>query len=295
MAAWDGIEEFAAVASTGSFTAGARMLGLSVTHMSRSVAQLEGRLQTRLLNRTTRSVSLTDTGRTFLDHSQRLIAERDEAIALVSEKGEPQGELRITCSTAMGERFVAPIARRFLALHPKVSLSIELTNRLIDIVAEGYDLAVRTGPLNDPRLIGTEVATRAFVTCTSPAYLNRRGMPDEIGDLDRHDCLIGTASLWHFQIGQRERSYRPNGRFRCNSGEAVTGAALEGLGICQLPQFYVHDHLLTGRLVPVLDQYRLVAEPIWAVYPQRRHLSPKISRFVNQLSVELPALLDGTR
>lgn len=292
---WNGIEEFAAVATTGSFTAGAHMVGMSVTHMSRSIAQLEARLQARLLDRTTRSVRLTDSGRVFLDHCQRLIAERDEAIALVSEADEPQGELRVTCSTAMGERFVAPISRRFLALHPRVKLSIELTNRLVDLVAEGYDLAVRTGQLNDPRLIGTPIAARQFLTCAAPAYLAARGTPVRIEDLDRHDLLVGTTATWHFRAGARDRVYRPHGHWRCNSGGAVVDAALAGLGICQLPEFYVLDLVAQGRLALVLDAERPPAEPIWAVYPQRRHLSPKIGRFVDLLKADLPPMLRGDR
>lgn len=292
---WAGIEEFAAVVTTGSFTAGGRMLGLSVTHMSRSIAQLEARLQARLLDRTTRSVRLTDTGRTFLDHCQRLITERDEAIALVSEAGEPQGELRITCSTAMGERFVAPISRRFLALYPKVRVSIELTNRLIDLFAEGYDIAVRTGQLADPRLIGTQIAMRQSLTCAAPAYLEAHGRPGRIDDLDAHDCLVGTGTTWHFQAGGRERIYRPQGNWRCNSGGAVVDAALAGLGICQLPEFYVLDHIASGRLELLLDAHRPPAEPIWAVYPQRRHLSPKIVRFVDLLKAELPPRLGAEK
>lgn len=291
--AWNGIEEFAAVATTGSFTAGSRMIGMSVTHMSRSIAQLESRLQARLLDRTTRSVRLTDTGRIFLDHCQRLIAERDEAIALVSEADEPHGELRITCSTAMGERFVAPISRRFLALHPKVKLSIELTNRLIDLVAEGYDLAVRTGELSDPRLIGTQIATRELLTCAASAYLDQRGRPARIDDLEKHDLLVGSSATWHFRAGMRDRVYRPKAHWHCTSGSAVVDAALAGLGICQLPEFYVLDLVAAGRLELVLDADGPPAEPIWAVYPQRRHLSPKIGRFVELLKADLPQMLTG--
>lgn len=292
---WDGIEEFAAVAVTGSFTAGSRMLGMSVTHMSRSVAQLEARLQARLFDRTTRTVKLTDTGRIFLDHCQRLISERDVAIALVSEGEEPQGELRITCSTAMGERFVAPISLRFQRDHPKVRLAIELTNRLVDLFAEGFDLAIRTGPLSDPRLIGTEIARRQFITCAAPAYLAERGRPERINDLDRHECLIGSASSWHFQVNGTVRIFRPQGRWRCNSGTAVVDAAIAGLGLCQLPEFYVLEPIADGRLEPILQANLPPSEPIWAVHPQRRHVSPKIGYFIERLRTELPSMLSGPR
>ncbi len=293
MASWNGIDEFAAVATTGSFTAGARLLGVSTTHMSRSIASLEARLQARLLDRTTRMVRLTHTGQAFLERCQRMIVERDEAIALVSERDEPHGELRITCSAAMGERFIAPISHRFWARYPNVSLSIELSNRVVDLVGEGYDLAVRTGQILDTRLIGTQIASRRLYTCATPAYLDRKGRPATLAALQNHDCLVGTASNWQFSIGGRAHSFRPHGRWRCNSGSAIVGAALAGLGLCQLPEFYVLPFLATGELEIVLEGIRPIEEPIWAVYPQRRHLSPKISRFVEMLRQELPAALAG--
>ena len=291
MSDWAGIDEFAAVSTAGSFTGGGRLLGLSTTHMSRSIAQLEARLQARLFDRTTRTVRLTDTGRAFFEHCQRIIAERDEAIAMISEVGEPQGELRITCSTAMGERFIAPIARRFWKLYPKIQLSIDVTNRVVDLLGEGYDLAIRTGPMADARLIGTRIASRHVYTCAAPGYLDAKGWPSRVADLERHDCLVATASTWHFNVNGREQIFRPKPHWRCNSGGAVLDAALDGLGICQLPEFYVQPMIAMGALEVVLDAMRPAEEPIWAVYPQRRHLSPKISRFVDMLRADLPLAL----
>ncbi|MEJ2456661.1 MAG: LysR family transcriptional regulator, partial [Novosphingobium sp.] len=131
MSSWDGIDEFTAVATAGTFRSGAAALGVSTTHMSRAIMRLEARLQVQLLHRTTRSVRLTDTGRVFLEHCQRMLIEREEAFALVNEKGEPQGELRLTCSTAMGERFIAPILRRFARAYPRLQVNIDLTNRVV--------------------------------------------------------------------------------------------------------------------------------------------------------------------
>lgn len=252
---------------------------------------LESRIQAQLFHRTTRSVRLTDTGRVFLEHCQRLIMEREEAFALINEKGEPQGELRLTCSTAMGERFIAPILRHFARAYPRIQINIDLTNRVVDLVAEGYDLAVRTGHLPDSRLIGTRIASRSLVTCASPAYLKRRGRPHVLADLDGHDCLAGNAGTWHFNVDGKSQSYRPHGRWRCNSGGAVLEAALDDMGLCQLPDFYVRTALTEGRLVPVLADIQPADEPIWAVYPQRRHLQPKISELVSVLRKELPMAL----
>ncbi|RYM09987.1 LysR family transcriptional regulator [Sphingobium cupriresistens] len=288
---WEGIDEFVAIAAAGSFKAGAEALGLSTTHMSRAIAALEARVQAPLFHRTTRTVRLTDTGRVFFDHCSRIVAERDEAIAMISEGGEPQGDIRITCSTAMGERFIAPIVRRYASSHAKLRISIDLTNRLVDLVGEGYDLAIRTGQLAESRLIGTRIASRRLHTCAAPAYLDRHGRPAKPGDLSRHECLVGTSPLWRFERGGRAESIRPKGRWRCNSGGAVAEAAIAGMGVCQLPEFYLLPHIASGALEEVLDDFRPDDEPIWAVYPQRRHLLPKISGLLDLLRAELPAAL----
>lgn len=291
MSSWDGIDEFVAIATAGSFRGGASALGVSTTHMSRAIMRLEARMQTQLFHRTTRSVRLTDTGRVFLEHCRRMVTEREEAFALVNEKGEPQGELRLTCSTAMGERFIAPILRRFARAYPRLQVNIDLTNRVVDLVAEGYDLAVRTGYLPDSRLIGTRIASRSLVTCASPAYLERHGAPRTVEDLGMHDLLAGNAGTWHFRVDGTAQSYRPHGRWRCNSGSAVLEAALDDMGLCQLPDFYVRQALADGSLVSVLSDIQPADEPIWAVYPQRRHLQPKISELMSVLRKELPRML----
>lgn len=291
MRRWEGIDEFVAVATAGSFKAGADALGVSTTHMSRSIAGLEARVQAPLFHRTTRTVRLTDTGRVFFDHCSRIVAERDEAIAMISEGGEPEGDIRITCSTAMGERFIAPIVRRYASAHAKLRVTIDLTNRIVDLVGEGYDLAIRTGQLAESRLIGTRIASRRFYSCAAPDYLARHGIPARPADLARHECLVGTTTLWRFRRNGREESLRPKGRWRCNSGSAVTEAALAGMGVCQLPEFYVLPHIASGALQEVLAEYRPDEEPIWAVYPQRRHLLPKISGLLDLLRQHLPAAL----
>lgn len=293
MSDWDGIEEFVAVAKGGSFTRGAEMLGTSLTHVSRAVMALEQRLQVQLLHRTTRVVKLTDTGRTFLEHCLRLIEDRDDALAIITDRSEPQGQLRITCSMAMGEQVLAPIMRGFALQHPKISMVIDLTNRLVDLVGEGYDLAIRTGDLRDSRLISTRIASRAFITCAAPAYLDRNGTPQTVEDLAAHECLIGTSTSWHFKNGDEAIQMRPSGRFRCNSGHAVLEACLAGMGICQLPEFYVHRHVRSGALCPLLPGWQADEEPIWAVYPQRRHLSSKIRGALDHLKIEFPKAMQA--
>jgi len=285
---WDGIEEFVMVARHGSFTLAAEAYGASVTHMSRALARLEARLQAQLMLRTTRSLRLTETGRIFLETCRRLIDERDEAIAAITSQGEPSGHLRVSCSYALGEKFVAPLVRELSQAFPAISVTLDLDNALVDLIAEGYDLAIRTGHLDDSRLVATRVASRALVTLASPAYLDTHGRPEGLADLRRHECLVGSAAQWHFRGGE---TFRPQGRWRCNSGNALLEAALAGMGLCQLPAFYLGDHVTAGRLEPVLAELAPEEEPIWAVYPQRRHLSPKVAALVAHLRANLPARL----
>lgn len=281
---WDGVDEFVAVARAASFTAGARSFGASVTHMSRTVARLEGRLGAQLFNRTTRSVYLTETGRIFFDRCQRLVDEREDAIAGIASQGAPSGNLRVTCSYALGEQFIAPLIREFALQHPALSVELDLDNGIVDIVSRDYDLAVRTGHLEDSRLIATRVAQRELVTVASRHYLSSRGEPYNVADLVSHDCLVGSSQKWHFRRGQ---TYRPRGRWRCNSGSTVVEACLAGMGICQLPAFYVYKHLSDGRLQELLREEKPEDEPIWAVYPTRRHLSPKVSGLVSLIRTRL--------
>lgn len=293
MGKWEGIDEFVAVATANSFAGGAAALGMSTTHMSRTIRKLEARVQAQLIHRTTRTVRLTDTGRIFLERCQQIILERDEAIAFINERGEPQGELRMACLAAMGEHFVAPIVQDFVLENPNLSVTLDLTNRIVDLVAEGYDLAIRVGQLQDSSLIGTRIASRTLYTCASPAYLDRNGRPEQISDLRDHECLIGTSSIWLFRRGDSaEEIYRPHGRLRCNSGGSIALAAEKGMGICQLPDFYVQPLIARGTLEAILTDYTIADEPIWAVYPQRRHLLPKVSVLVEKLRAKLPVAMN---
>lgn len=285
--AWDGFDEVVAIADAGSFVRAAALLGISTSSISRIVARLEARLETRIFRRTTRRLELTDTGRAFVERCRDLVCERDELLAEVGGKGDPQGDLRITCSIAIGERFLAPIVRRFAEENPRLSVNLHLTNRILDLVAEGYDVGIRTGPITDSRLAQRLLTSRRVELCASPAYLERAGTPQSIDALQGHECLQGTRRSWHFLENGAPREFSPRGRWRCNSGSAVVDAALSDMGICQLPAFYVRDHIKAGRLDPILEQFRGEREPIWAVYPHRRQLLPKVRNFVAALQSSL--------
>ena len=293
MTQWVGIDEAVAVADAGSFAGAAARLGASTSHVSRAIARLEDRLGALLFHRTTRRVSLTDTGRTFTEQCRRLIQEREELLSLAAGSGEPQGELRLTCSISLGERFIAPVVGEFVDRYPKVSVVMDFTNRVVDLVGEGYDIGIRTRHVADPRLVAREIARRDLETCAAPSYLAKRGAPRQVAELSDHDCLAGIASTWHFIEDGTPRSFSPSGRWRCNSGNAVVGAALAGRGICQLPAFYVQQHLKDEKLAAVLTHCRSEPESIWIAYPHRRHLLPKVSILVRDLSAKLQPALRG--
>jgi len=288
---WDGFEEAVAIADTRSFAAAARRLGVSTSHVSRAVARLEDRVRAPLFTRTTRVVTLTDIGRIVVEQSRRMLQERDEVLALVGTGAEPRGEVRITCSTSMGERFVAPIVRQFAESYRDIQVRFELTNRVIDLVAEGFDLGIRTGTVMDNRLMRVEIASRQLRLCAAPSYLAATGRPRSVSDLASRECLVANSPVWSFRVDGEARTVHPQGRWHCNSGSAVLDACLAGMGLCQLPDFYVAPMLADGSLVELLEDNRPADEPIWAVYPQRRHLLPKVSLLVDRLRAELPRAL----
>jgi DNA-binding transcriptional LysR family regulator len=285
---WEGMDEFVAVAECGQFTAAAERMGVSSSHISRQIVRLEERLQTRLLYRSTRRVNLTEAGQTFLQHCQRLQDGREEALRAVGDlASEPKGLLRMTCAVAYGERFIAPLVIDFMALYPQLRVEIELSNRTLDLVHESLDLAIRLGRLQDSRLVATRLAPRRMYLCASPSYLERYGRPHSLSELSRHNCLIGSTDTWLLQQNGREFSQRVQGNWRCNSGQAVLDAALQGIGMCQLPDYYVLEHLNSGRLIPLLDAHQPPNTAVWALYPQQRHLSPKVRKLVEHLKAGL--------
>ncbi|PJI51044.1 MAG: LysR family transcriptional regulator [Pseudomonas sp.] len=288
---WEGLDEFVAVAETGQFTAAAERLGVSSSHVSRQVARLEERLQTRLLYRSTRKVTLSEAGQTFLQHCRRLQDAREEALRAVSDlSAEPKGLLRMTCAVAYGERFVVPLVNEFMAQFPQLRVEIELSNRQLDLLHEGFDLAIRLGRLSDSRLVATRLAPRVMYLCATPDYLARHGTPQSVAELAQHNCLVGSSDQWSFLEGGRETQHRVQGNWRCNSGQAVLDAALRGFGLCQLPDYYVLEHLRSGRLLSLLEAHQPPNTGVWALYPQQRHLSPKVRQLVDHLKEGLQNL-----
>jgi DNA-binding transcriptional LysR family regulator len=287
---------FMAVVDAGSFIAGGRALGLTRSAAGKAVARLEDRLGARLLNRTTRALSLTDEGRTFHEHGAQILAAIDHAEDSVSGAGgAPRGVLRVTLPDAFGRLVVLPVLRQYLEAWPELQVEVSFTDRLVDLVEEGFDLAVRIGGADlDAGLVSRVVATSRPYLCASPAYLARHGEPASADDLAGHDCLL-------FSSRTRRQSWRlrdPGGqwvkaegrsRLRMDSGEAIRDAAVAGLGIGLLPAFLVDDDLAAGRLRAVLPGVDLGEVKIVAIYPTRRHLEPRVRRFIDLLVQALGA------
>ncbi len=282
---WDGIEAFESVVRHGSFSRAAEQLGVSRSHVSRQIAALESRLDAQLLLRTTRKVSTTEVGQAFYYRCKDILGNLEEAEQAVMDLQErPRGILRVTVAGAFGEDYIAPAAVDFMRLHPDLSVSLDFSNRLIDLISEGYDLAIRAGTLKDSSLIARRISSRSLVTCAAPAYLERNGTPSSIHALTNHNCLLGTLQTWRFREGERNFDLQVQGNWRSNNGRALVHAARGGLGLVQLPSFYVEDAVAAGELQPALEDFKATDTGVWAVYPHNRHLSAKVRLFVNYLA-----------
>lgn len=290
MKQWTGISEFVAVAEHQSFTKAAKQLAMSVAQVSRNIAELEATLAIKLLYRSTRSVSLTEEGKLYLQHCRHLVSSLEEANrTLANLSATPRGLIKLTAPVYYGETHIAPLLHQFLLQYPDTELEVHLTNDKLDLVQGGYDLAIRLGTLEDSSLIARKLTRRTQYIVASPQYLRQHGTPDQLSDLTRQQCLTGTVGFWRLMQDGKLISYRPQGRLVCNSGVALRDAALQGLGLVQLPDYYVADYLANGSLHSVLDAFRQPDEGIWALYPQNRHLSAKVRRLVDFLAEQLPA------
>lgn len=274
---WEGVSEFVAVAEAGSFTSAARKLGISTAQVSRQVSALETRLSAKLLYRTTRRVSVTEVGQVYYQHCRQVLDALAEAERAVTDLQQvPRGRLRLTAPVTYGEATLAPLVNDFALRYPDLQVEMELTNQKLDLVAEGYDLAIRLGKLTDSSMMARRLGSRTLYVCASPHYLSTHGEPQSLSELGQHNCLPGTLDYWRFREQGRSRNIRVSGSIRCNSGRALVDAALKGIGIVQLPDYYVDEDLKAGRLVPLLEHYREEDDGIWGIYPHNRHLSPKV-------------------
>ncbi len=279
---------FVAVVAAGSFRGGAERLGVSPALVSKYVSRLEDRLGTRLLNRTTRSLSLTEAGAAYAPKCQGLLESLDELEAGVREtRRRPQGTLRVTAPRTFGDLFLPGVVATYLKRHPAVDIQVDLNDRFVDLVEEGFDLAVRIGDLADSSLRARRMAETRTVICAAPSYLEAAGRPRTPDDLERHDCIIDTnrqqPQVWSVMENGDRRLFRVRGRARVNSALACRDLALAGEGVACLPLFAVLSHLRRGLLTAVLEDYPGPAMGIHAVYPHGRYLPAKVRAFMEIL------------
>ena len=278
---------FVSTVDAQSFTAAADKLGLSKQFISRRIMALEDRLGARLLIRTTRRLSVTDTGRTYYERALKIIDEVNDAEQLVSSENlSPRGTLRISAPMSFGTLHLGPAIARFMAQCPDVRIELDLSDRFVDIVGEGYDMAIRIGNLSDSSLIARQIAPAQIVACASPTYLKQRGKPQSPADLKDHDCLLyghGRNVEWVFADKGKPLHMPVKGRLRANNGELANCAAIEGLGIVLLPTFIVGAALRAKKLVTILDAWAPPPLTIYAVYPQHRQASLAVKAFTDFL------------
>lgn len=284
-----GMRTYAAVVVAGSFTKAGEHLGISTALASKYVGQLEEHLGVRLLNRTTRRLNVTEAGQAYYQRCRQLLDEIGELEAAVRQEQEvPQGRLVVTAPTTFGETHLTRAVTIYLQEHPKVDVELVLSDRFVDIVDEGFDLAVRIGQLADSSLIARRLAPARIVLCASPDYLGSSGIPASPKDLEVHQCVIDTnirdPEQWLFSEKGKSFRVKVNGRFRVNNALAVREVLLAGQGIGLCPLYVVDEDIRAGRLQILLQEYEAMEYGIYAVYPHNRHLAAKVRTFVEFLA-----------
>lgn len=288
----DEMNVFVNVVREGGFSAAAKALQLTPSAVSKQVSRLEDRLNVRLLNRTTRQLSMTDEGEIYFQRAAAILADIEEAEALVSDRSDsPSGTLRVTSSITFGRHQIIPMMPEFLNAYPDMRLQLSLSDNIVDLVQEGFDVAIRAADLTDSSLVARRLAVDRRIVCAAPSYVEKHGIPQSPEALRDHNCLVITniPSMrdWEFTFGGTTRKIHVEGRFETNSGVGVHEAALDGLGIAQLAAYLVADDLRAGRLISFLEDRVADGKPIYAVYPHSRHLSPKIRAFIDFLVEKL--------
>lgn len=283
-----GFNVFTKVVETGSFSAAARELNISKSAVSKHVAKLEDRLGVRLLNRTTRKLSPTEVGTHFYERARRIVQDVEETEQAVSALHmEPRGSLRLNVPMSFGYRHVAPALAEFLDAHPDITIDMVLNDRVVDLLDEGFDAAVRIARLPDSALIARKLAPLKLVTCATPDYWQSHGVPTTPQNLQDHNCLIysylAKEDEWPFHGPEGKCSVKVAGNIRANNGDALRAAALHHAGVIVIPTFIVSDELKSGQLQPVLQDYMETDLAIYAVYPHNRYLSAKVRVFVDFL------------
>lgn len=282
---------FARVVQAGSFTAAAQGLRMPKSTVSRKVSELETRVGAQLLQRTTRKLRLTEVGRTYYEHCARIVSEAEQAeLAVTRMQATPHGLLRVT--TPLTFSFIGPLVSKFLQQYPEVQLELVCSDRTVDLMEEGFDLAVRAGRLADSSLMARRLGSVERVVIAAPSYLKARGMPKTPKDLEKHDCLLfGTGlenNVWTLNSGGRSVDVKVPARVVVNEPDMLYAVARAGSGIALLPNLHFSSELAAGRLQRILPDWSSTGAPVHAVYPSTRHHSPKVMAFVECLREHWP-------
>jgi DNA-binding transcriptional LysR family regulator len=292
----DAMRVFLAVAKEGSFSSGARVLGIPVATVSRKLGALETHLGARLLARTTRKMALTEAGRRYLDACQRIVADVEDADRSLSGEGrELSGALAVTAPVAFGRLHVLPVIAEFLRAHPRVDVRFALTDRMVPMIDEGIDVAIRIAALPDSSLIAARVGAIRRMTCASPNYLRERGTPARPEALASHDCItfnvLASAERWSFPTSRGLRSVTVRSRLTVTTAEAAIDAAVKGLGITRVFSYHAAPAIAAGRLVPILERFEPAAVPVCVLHGEGRSPRPKVREFVGLARTRLQAAL----
>ena len=279
---------FVRVAKAGSFAGGARELDISRAMATKHIMQLESSLGTRLFNRTTRSLSLTDVGASYLERCQQVLLDVEEMEAAVTHlQTEPRGVLKISAPPVIGATHITRAIAEFLKIHSDLTVDLILQSSPGDMIDEGIDIAIYLGTLDDTSMVARKLASSSMIVCGAPAYFERHGIPETPEDLLNHSCLVNWASAprnkWHFKSDSGNSTILVNGRMQANVADALRLAAIEGLGLVMLASYVVSRDIEKGKLKAVLENYTLPPLDIHAVYPHRKYLSAKVRRFLEFL------------
>ena len=283
---------FTKVVETKSFTGAADALGLPKSTVSRKLAQLEERLGVRLVQRTTRKLALTEIGEAYYERCSRIVADIAAAEQLVTDmQSTPRGRLRVTASVDFSTRFLGEIVAEFLAQHPEINVELEATDRVVDLIEDGFDLAVRFGQMPESTLIARKLCALHLILCASPAYLGRRGAPKTIEELDEHDHVLFTPvsrnQTWIIVHGEQSYDFGRPARLASNNYGAVVDVARAAGGIALISEFMVTDEIRSGTLVRVLPEWQTRPTDVHAVYPARQNVPPRLTLFLDHLAKSL--------
>ena len=284
----DGVAVFVTVVNSGSFKLAAESLGHSTSFVSKEVSRLEKRLGSRLLNRTTRTISLTDAGKAYYERCQQIVIDAENASRSVSRlQDEPRGLLRVNAPVSFGTRHLLEHFSAFLHKYPEVNLEVELNDRIIDVVAEGYDVVIRVGHISDSSLVARAFTKSKSVIIASPEYLRRYGTPKKAAELEQHHCigysLLPNPLSWEFRKGDEHISVKVSARALCNNAESMVALTCGGIGISRMPLFNCKKEVDEGKLKIILDDYEHPEFGVYAVYPHRQYLTAKVRVFVDYL------------